>query len=182
MYIFLDFTVRMNSDLGTIYHEINFLEDMNEDLLKECEVLFQDYTKVIGYYVPLKQCRNNDDWDNLHEMLEVFIEKNKKLVEEGNVTSYSLRQSRINLEFSTERVSNFINKYNDLISLYIKYYQKFDNIISNYENESVCVDKLPQSFNELKFDIKSTIEKFNNTYNLPEIHGSRLRDLLYGPN
>lgn len=178
----LDFTISMNNDLTTIYHEINFLRGINEELSKESELLFHDYTKVIGYLVPLKECRNNDDWDNLDEILERFIQKNENLIADGNILSSSLRRDRINLEFSTERVSNFINKYNDLISLYTQYYQKFDNILSNYENEAPCMDQLPQTFSELKFDLKSTIEKFNNTYSLPEIQGSRLRDLLYGFN
>ena len=40
--------------------------------------------------------------------------------------------------------------------------------------------KLPKQFDELKKDISSTIEKFHNTCNLPEIQGSRLKDLMYG--
>ena len=51
---------------------------------------------------------------------------------------------------------------------------------STYENEQSCQEIFPREFTELKFDIKSTIEKFNNTYNLPEIQGSRLKNLMYG--
>ena len=86
----------------------------------------------------------------------------------------------IDLVFSTQRVAEFISKYSNFITQGMQYYQKFDNIVSSYENEAVCQAQLPRQFSELKFDIKTTIEKFNNTYNLPEIQGSRLKHLLFG--
>ena len=89
-------------------------------------------------------------------------------------------RKRVDLEFATQRVAEFITKYNNFITQGTQYYQKFDNIVSTYANESACETKLPRQFGELKYDIKSTIEKFTNTYNLPEIQGSRLKDLLYG--
>jgi hypothetical protein len=63
-----------------------------------------------------------------------------------------------------------------------QYYQKFDSIITNYANKDKCSDKLPSTFNELQYDIQNTIDKFQNTYNLPEIAGSRMKSLLYGIN
>ena len=98
----------------------------------------------------------------------------------NGLSNRELDRARIDLEFSTQRVAEFITSYNNFVTQGTQYYQKFDNIVSTYENEDECQGKLPRQFGELKFDIKSTIEKFNNTYNLPEIQGSRMRDLLYG--
>ena len=296
----LDFTVRMNSDLSIIQHETEFLRTANKNLREECEKLFEDYTKVIDYYVPLENCRQNDDWETLYEHLDRFVNQlngsspatgsnyrsnasgygntsnnsggygsgsnnsggygsgggyggnsggygsgsgnsggygsgsgyggnsggygnnsnnsggygsggygsgntnggygsgsgygnnysNSNSTNSGYGTSsqstgggFSNRQldrKRVDLEFSTQRVADFITRYNDFITQGTHYYQKFDNIIASYANEEVCSSKLPRQFNELKYDIKSTIEKFTNTYNLPEIQGSRLKDLLHG--
>ena len=365
----LDFTVRMNSDLSVIQHETEYLKTSNQNLKKECEKLFADYTKVIKYIVPIEQCRENDDWEKVYDNLDGLINaishsssampsnsgypgqgggtgygnssgynsgynsgsgygntgsgygnsgtgygstgtgygnsgtdygnsgsgygnsgtgygnsgtgygssgsgygstgngygnsgsgygntgsgygntgngygnsgygsnsgydsgygnsggydnsgygaggygntdynnsgygnyNNNGGYNAGNQNGYNgnggmnnnpggmnnnglsnreLDRARIDLEFSTQRVAEFITSYNNFVTQGTQYYQKFDNIVSTYENEDACQGKLPRQFGELKFDIKSTIEKFNNTYNLPEIQGSRMRDLLYG--
>ena len=183
----LDFTVRMNGDLNTIRHEVEFLKKSNENLKKECEKLFEEYVKVVGYLVPLEKCRNDDDWEDLRfkidEFTETFGGANTGTTYSGQpgaqVTPESNRD-KVNLEFATRRVSDFIIKYIDFTTKGTQYYEKFDSIISTYENEQSCQEIFPREFTELKFDIKSTIEKFNNTYNLPEIQGSRLKNLMYG--
>ncbi len=175
----LDFTVRMNSDLNIIRHETQSLKDANRELLLHCESLFSDYTQVIGYHDQLKDCRKNDDWEKLFEHLDSYIEELKqdqKQIE--TIDKFSKKQ--INLEFATQRVSVFLNQYADFIILGKQHYQKFDNIVSSYENEDLCQEKLPRQFTELKFDIKSTLEKFSNTYDLPELQGSKLKSLLFG--
>ena len=78
--------------------------------------------------------------------------------------------------------AKFVSEYEAFIRMGAQYYQKFDSIISNYENKDKCSDKLPSHFNELQYDIQNTIDKFQNTYNLPEITGSRMKSLLYGIN
>ena len=59
----LDFTLRMHNDLNTIYFETVFLQKSNENIMTELQQLFVDFTKPIKYKTPLKECRNNDDWD-----------------------------------------------------------------------------------------------------------------------
>ena len=86
----------------------------------------------------------------------------------------------VNIEFATQRVSDFITKYSNFIGQGTQYYQKFDHIVNTYQHEDACQSQLPKQFDELKKDISSTIDKFHNTYNLPEIQGSRLKDLMYG--
>jgi hypothetical protein len=177
----LDFTVRMNADLSVVRNETEFLKQANQTMMEGCEKLFEEYTKAVQYHVPLEKCRGNDDWETLQEMLDKKIQEMEQQLM-ANPTAVGASKDQINLEFATQRVSEFISKYSTFIAQGTQYYQKFDNIVSNYENEDVCKAQLPRQFTELKFDIKSTIEKFNNTYNLPEIQGSRLKDLLYGLN
>ena len=66
----LDFTLRMNNDLKTIYFETTFLQKTNQKMIGDIEKLFRDYTKPIGYYVSLKDCRNNDDWETVRSKLD----------------------------------------------------------------------------------------------------------------
>ncbi len=176
----LDFTVRMNADLSVVSHETEFLKQANQTMKAECERLFEEYTKAVSYHVPLDKCRGNDDWETLLDMLDKKLQEMEQ--QQMSNPNGGTSKDQINLEFATQRVSDFITKYSSFVTQGTQYYQKFDNIISNYENEKSCSDKLPRQYSELKFDIKSTIEKFNNTYNLPEIQGSRLKDLLYGMN
>ena len=176
----LDFTVRMNSDLNVVRHETEFLNTANQNLKQECERLFDEYTKVLGYHVPLDKCRNNDDWESLRALLDEYIKTMEDLLKQNNGQSEQFNKMEVDLVFSTQRVAEFISKYSNFISQGMQYYQKFDNIVSSYENEDICQTQLPRQFSELKFDIKTTIEKFNNTYNLPEIQGSRLKHLLFG--
>jgi len=174
----LDFTVRMGSELSIIQHETEFLKTANHSLKTECERLFEDYVKVVGYLVPLEKCRINDDWENVYLQLDDFVLK----LNQGALSDPKnlWMREQVNLEFATQRVADFIGKYQRFVSQGNQYYQKFDNIISGYENEEACKQKLPRQFEELRQDIKGTIEKFSNTYNLPEIQGSRLKDLLFG--
>ncbi len=180
----LDFTVSMNADLNVIRHETEFLHDANRQLKRDCERLFEDYAKVIGYLVPLERCRQNDDWETLYIKLDDFILNLQNQVMQNPNAGYGtdprLRRTLINLEFATQRVADFIAAYSDFIRQGTQYYRKFDNIISSYENREKCSNDLPNQFDDLRGDIRETIDKFQNTYNLPEIQGSRLKDLLYG--
>ncbi|HHJ49576.1 MAG TPA: hypothetical protein ENJ88_01550 [Phaeodactylibacter sp.] len=180
----LDFTVSMNADLDVIRNETRFLFDANRQLKLDCERLFDDYVKVIGYFVPLSTCRQNDDWETLYIKLDDFIAKMKDDLMQNSAASYMAnarsRRTIVNLEFATQRVADFIASYSNFIRQGTQYYRKFDNIITGYENRDRCSDALPAQYDELHEDIRETIDKFQNTYNLPEIQGSRLKDLLYG--
>lgn len=173
----LDFTVRMNADLNTIRHEVEFLKKANDRLKLDCEKLFEEYTKVVGYHVPLEKCRQIDDWGTLDGLIKV----NSGLANSNNTDSIRANvKNEVNLEFATRRVSDFINQYINFTNRGTQYYEKFSGIIGSYENEVYCGDHLPHQFSDLKFDIDNTIDKFNNTYHMPEIQGSRLKDLMYG--
>ena len=57
----LDFTVRMNADLNTIYYETEYLKQNNLALKEDCMALFSEYSKPIGYFVTLDKCRKEDE-------------------------------------------------------------------------------------------------------------------------
>jgi hypothetical protein len=182
----LDFTLRMNDDLGLIQYETSYLQGTNKALIKSCEELFAEYVKVIDYHVPLNTCRKEDDWEEVFSKLDAYTNTLQTNLEEQynntGVSDQSINRSLINLEFETSRVAKFVSEYESFIQMGSQYYQKFESIISNYDNKDKCSEKLPSHFNELQYDIQNTIDKFQNTYNLPEIAGSRMKSLLYGIN
>lgn len=177
----LDFTVRMNADLSIIYYETEFLKEGNRDLKKECINLFDKYSKVVDYNVPLDKCRKTDDWETLDDNLNIFIED----LEAAKALNDPMLQQKIhkgvvNVEFAVDQLLDFLNKYTRFINQGEKYYQKFHVIVSNYQNEVACAGELPHQFENLKKDINFSIERFNEAYNIAELKGSRLKDLLYG--
>lgn len=179
----LDFTVRMNSDLSIIYYETEFLKEGNATLRENCIQLFREYTKIIGYKVVLNECRKEDDWESIYERLGDFIQKLQDAATKSNddpLSRRSLMKGFANLEFSIDRLLDFLNKYSNFITQGEKYYQKFHIIVSNYKNEAHCAGKLPPQFSTLKQDINYSIRKFNEAYNIAELTGSKLKDLLYG--
>ena len=179
----LDFTTGMESDLQLIRYETDFLSSSNQALIQSCEQLFADYTKVIQYFVPLESCRREDKWEELYYQLDRYMEdlqndERIKLESLGLIDSKD--QAFIDIEFATERVVQFVREYQSFIAQSNQYYQKFDNILGSYANEERCIEQLPHQYNELKYDVTSTLEKFQNTYQLPEINGSRMKSILYG--
>ncbi len=175
----LDFTVRMNSDLNIIYYETEFLKSNNEALKEACIDLFRDYAKVVGYRTPLEECRKDDDWETLYDLIDAYVlELNGAL--DDPTKAYSVYKKKVDLDFSIDRLLQFLNTYNAFVSQGEKYYQKFQTILNNYSNESLCTGQLPHQFIDLKNDINISISKFNEAYNISELRGSKLKDLMYG--
>ena len=144
----MDFTVRMNDDLNTIYYETEFLKENNQGLLEECKALFADYTKVVKYMVPLETCRQEDDWHALFQLLDDLMEEIDQDLKSGAQTTAYNKQ--INLEFAVDRLLEFINIYNSFIKQGEKYYQKFHIILDNYPNEATCLGELPPTYLQMK--------------------------------
>jgi hypothetical protein len=172
----LDFTLRMQTDLNTIYFETAYLQASNESIKQDIETLFKDYTKSLNYIVQLSECRKNDDWDAVTSKLEGYLETMKKA--EGAQKNKLL----INLEFPIDRLIQFITQYNNFINEGEQFYQKFETILNSYENEKQCESKLPLEYKKLKSDIKIAIEKFNVAYRPVEVNGSKMKEILYGIN
>lgn len=175
----LDFTLRMNNDLNTIFYETEYLRQNNEALKGDCISLFSDYTKPVSYLVNLDNCRKQDDWEAVQESIEKTFKQIEAMAIDPNQSKQSIKM-QINLGFAIDRLMDYINKYSAFVSQGEKYYQKFFVIINNYQNEEACSAQLPRQYGDLKKDIESSIEKFNNSYKLSEIKGSKLKELLYG--
>ncbi|HMR43444.1 MAG TPA: hypothetical protein PKC40_06410 [Saprospiraceae bacterium] len=177
----LDFTLQMSTDLNTIYYETEFLKAGNNELKNEIATLFTEYARVIGYETQLDRCRKTDDWDRLYDMLDAFIrDLETKSAKKDPIYDQMVFKQHVNLEFSVDRFLQFLDKYNGFIAQGEKYYQKFMVIMNNYENQEICAKEIPYQFSSLKKDIELSISKFNEAYDIAELRGSKLKDLLYG--
>jgi len=172
----LDFTLRMQNDLNTIYFETAYLQASNNAIKSDIEALFKDYTKSINYLVSLSECRNNDDWDKVSNLLNTY------LIAMDKAQGVQKNKMLINLEFPIDRLIQFITQYNNFINEGEKFYQKFSIILNSYENEKQCESKLPMEYKKLKADINIAIEKFNVAYRPVEINGTKMKEILYGIN
>ncbi len=174
----MDFSLRMNNDLNTIFFETAFLNITNDEMKKDIETLFKDFTKPVGYLVTLTECRNNDDWDEIKTKLDTYLAK----MVDKNTDNQKRYKMQIELEFSIDRLLNFITKYNKFIDDCTHFYQKFKVVLNSYENEKQCDSKLPLEFKKLKDDVEAAIQKFGVAYKPVEINGSKLKEILYGIN
>ncbi len=172
----LDFSLRMQKDLNTIYFETAFLQNNNQKIKQDIETLFKDYTKPIAYVSSLESCRTNDDWENLTQKMEEYLKKMKTTI---GSTQFKMQ---INIDFPIDRLLQFIAQYNNFIDQGGKFYEKFNVILNSYENEKACETKLPLEYKKLKADINLAIEKFNMAYKPVEINGSKMKEILYGIN
>jgi hypothetical protein len=172
----LDFTLRMQNDLNTIYFETAFLQTSNNKIKQEIELLFKDYTKPIGYVATLENCRTNDDWETITQKMEEYLAKMK------TTTGTSQYKMQVNMEFPIDRLLQFITQYNNFIDQGGKFYEKFKIILNSYENAKQCESKLPLEYKKLKADIDVAINKFNVAYKPVEVNGTKMKEILYGLN
>jgi len=178
----MDFTVRIHNDLNVIYFETGYLLEANRSLRRDCEMLFAECARQVGYTIPLEACRNGDDWERLYALLDLLVARS---LDESNGPNAMpdpklAAQTETNLRFSIDRILQFIYRYGDFVNQGNDYYQKFAGIIRPYETGQPCPDILPAAFGQLKTNIEGTIEKFNSAYRMPEVQGSKLKDMLYG--
>jgi len=172
----LDFTLRMQNDLNTIYFETAFLQTSNDKMKQEIEILFKDYTKPIGYIATLENCRSNDDWESVTQKMDDYLSRLK------SATGTQQYKMQVNLEFPIDRLLQFITQYNNFIDQGGKFYEKFKIILNSYENEKQCETKLPAEYKKLKSDIDVAINKFNVAYKPVEVNGTKMKEILYGLN
>jgi hypothetical protein len=116
----LDFTLRMQNDLNTIYFETAFLQKSNDKMKLDIELLFKDYTKPISYVATLENCRSNDDWETVTQKMEEYLAKMK------TSTGTAQYKMQVNLEFPIDRLLQFITQYNNFIDQGGKLAENFD--------------------------------------------------------
>lgn len=177
----MDFTMQMHADLNIVFYETEYLTEMNQALKEDCENLFAEYVRPLGYYTSFDICRKHDDWETVDAAIEKYIQVMELAYSASDESSRKKAcKFEVDLEFAIDRLMDFINKYEAFVSQGLNYYQKFQVIVNNYHNETVCSNQLPAQFVNLKKDILVSIEKFESSYSMPEIKGSRLKELLYG--
>lgn len=177
----LDFTLRMQNDLNTIYFETAFLQKSNEAIKTDLERLFTEYTKSLKYNASLTTCRNNDDWDTIKESLNLYSHTLNAVIKDPSQTAKA-QKMQVNLEFPIDRLLQFITQYNSFIDQGTKFYQKFDIMLNSYENQKQCESKIPMEYKKMKNGILIAIDKFNTAYKPVEINGSKMKEILYGVN
>lgn len=177
----LVFAVEVQSDLRLIAYETGFLTGANSHLLEECRELFEEYTRVIGYDLSLDQCRQTDDWERVFRELDRHIESIRERQERGlpGGTEQLLRD-HINLEFSVDRLLNFLRNYQFHIQQGVLYYGKFRMILDSHLPAPSCAQELPEQWSQLRRSVEQSLDAFHEAYQVPELKGSRLKDLLYG--
>ncbi|MBK8491195.1 MAG: hypothetical protein IPL49_09990 [Saprospirales bacterium] len=181
LFCLLDFALDINADLHLIYYETAYLIQSNSQLQQECLELFEDYTQVIGYTKTLDQCRNTDDWEAVFLALEQHIQSMRRRMETGApADQQQLLRDHINLEFSVDRLLNFMRNYQVHIQQGGRYYQKFQLILDHHTLRAACQKNLPEAWMQLRFEINQSVESFHKAYEVPEFKGSSLKDLLYG--
>jgi hypothetical protein len=124
----------------------------------------------------MKECRDNDDWDQVKDKLETYLQT---LAKSDNIKK---RKMQIEVEFPIDRLVQYIGTYNNFINSGEQFYQKFNIILNSYENQKQCESKLPIEYTKLKADITVAIDKFNTAYKPVEINGSKMKEILYGLN
>ena len=122
-----------------------------------------------------------DDWDALKEALNQYLNKMQSAILDPSKSDQAFKL-QVNLEFSIDRLLQFIAQYNNFIDQGAKFYQKFAIMLSSYENEALCRGQIPGEFEVLRQKITNSIDKFNNAYKPAEINGSKLKEVLYGIN
>lgn len=177
----LMFTMEVQADLRLIAYETGYLTGANSQLLDECRELFAEYTRVIGYDLPLDKCRQADDWERVNLELDRHIGHIRERQERGLPgEAEQLLRDHINLEFSVDRLLNFLRNYQFHIQQGVLYYGKFKMILDSHLPAPPCSGEFPDHWVQFRMGVDRALEAFHKAYQVPELKGSRLKDLLYG--
>ena len=171
----LDFTLSMHTDLKIIYYETDYLRIQNTDLKEACFELFDSYTKMIEYKYGLEYCRSQDEWDKIDALTdELKFELINMRIDDDRLTMMN------KMRFAVDLLLEFIDQYARFVYMGDMHYKKFLGIIHNYQHRDYCVESLPEQYIRLEQEVKNSIQKFETAYNVVELKGSKMRDLLYG--
>jgi len=176
----LDMTIQLHSDLKMIYNETEVMKNSCSVLLLECEKLFSQIVSTIEFDQNIKECRMNDGWEELQHKLDAYFENRLGRLNAQTPTGKETLTDDIDIDFSINRITYFLERYEEFIVESERQYEKFEDIILRYEAQSLCTDKLPKEYQALKSDIQSVAGKFNNAYKLSELKGSKLKTMMYG--
>lgn len=177
----LDFTVRMHGDLKLIYYETEFLKSNALALKRDCEETFARYVNFLNYPLSLPSCRDDDDWLNLEQKINTYLEEAiDSSTASANTLALSLHQNHVDFEFSIHLLYSFMHRYSAFVEQGTHYYHKFIRILKTYQNEDLCRESLPEILFTLQRDMDNAMEKFKSAYYMKELQGSKLKELLFG--
>ncbi|MCB0705073.1 MAG: hypothetical protein KDC34_07175 [Saprospiraceae bacterium] len=174
----LDYAIRVYECIHTIRIETEFLRASNQLLQTESEKLFEDYTRFLNYKESLVSCRQTDGWELLYLQVDEYVLQIRRDRSAGNMDAAN--RAHINLEFSVDRLLAFLDRYRSAIRQGRLYYYKFNSMLEPWTQTNACWGDIPESIKALRNSIQLSAEKFHSTYDLTELEGSRLKDLLYG--
>ncbi len=176
----LDMTIQLHSDLKLIYHETEVMKNSCSALLLECEKLFSQIVSTVDFDQDIKECRKNDGWEELQYKLDEYFEARINTINPHASYGKESLKDDVDIDFSINRITYFLERYEEFIIESESQYQKFRDIILRYEAQSLCTENLPKEYQALKSDIESVASKFKNAYKLSELKGSKLKTMLYG--
>jgi len=173
--------IEMQMDLKSIYYENHLLYLRTTELRQRCERLFSDYTRVVGYHKSLQDCRTEDDWDALDDLIKSL----SRQIKEGENTSDPALKERvytdlINMEFSVDRLLDYLDFYDEVLTSGRHMYRESQLILRHLTEVESCSSQIPGQLLRLQKDIDEAVERFDKAYEMVEVKGSRLKDLLYG--
>ncbi len=173
--------IEMQIGLKSIYYENHLLYLRTTELRQRCERLFADYTQVVGYGKSLPDCRTEDDWD----ALDGLIKKLSKEIKEGEKASDPALRERvyhhlINMEFSVDRLLDYLDFYDEVLTSGRHMYRESQLILWHLTEVEACTTEVPGQLLRLQKDIDEAVARFDKAYEMVEVKGSRLKDLLYG--
>jgi hypothetical protein len=137
----------------------------------------------VGYHLPLAYCREYDDWESLYQKVGAIPKDTSPSFPVSSLTSYSfptMQKQQMALQFAIDRVTTFTERYIQFIQHGTEYYKKFSRILAAYHPDTTCAKVTPAAFLELKAEIQHALDKFKTAYQLPEIQGSKLKEMKYG--
>lgn len=175
---YLNFSFQWEAALNTIWIENEYLRGANELLQDELGELFTHYTRFLAYSATLEECRQTDSWELLDQKLEQYVKQCRADRAAGRTDEAN--RAHINLEFAVDRMLSFLDQYSQTIRQGSLYYYKFEKMLIPLATTGACLEPPPDSFTDLLLQIRESSLQFQQTYDLTELEGSRLKDLLYG--
>ncbi|MBR9922188.1 MAG: hypothetical protein GYB31_15220 [Bacteroidetes bacterium] len=174
----LDFSIRLQECLFYIQSETSLLYASNELLKEEAGRLFGNYTNFLNYTASLDSCRQADGWEEIDGRLESYLEQCRKDRLQGK--EEVANRAHINLEFAVDRLLYFMDKYQYSIRRGRLSYERFEILLAALEKRQSCAVPADPLYTSLIEGVSLASQKFRETYNLAELEGSKLKDLLYG--
>jgi hypothetical protein len=160
-----------------VYREMMYLRIRNESLLQDCKHLFVQYTSVVDYHTNLELTRGTDNWEALEAQIDLLEQNWGQAFDKDPNSQW---RKHIDIEFSVDRVLDFLNRYLDHVRDCRMHFQALEKWAIQERQYHSVDPHLQEDWKWLERQVRQALLRFESAYALPEIEGSRLKDLLYG--